>query len=75
MAKDKRRPGVVGRRSVDIGHCATHEDCLGKIAANTKEICWMRKLMMGTLITGIFTLIAALGSLIVLILGHTLKGV
>ena len=46
--------------------CPEHPFCVDNIARNTKEICWMRKLMMGTLVTGLFTLVGVIVTLVTL---------
>ena len=65
--EERRKPETNGRRSLDT-YCPVHDIMLNDIDKNSKEINWMKKLMIGTLITGLFTLVGVISSLLLLLI-------
>ena len=62
---EKRKPeNGAGRRKYD-GQCPVHDICMKQMETNSQEINWMKKLMIGTLITGFFVFGAAMLNLYV----------
>ena len=70
MGDERRTSEYNGRRELDKSKefCPAHDFCVDRITANSEEISWMRKLMMGTLVTGLFTLVGVIVTLTVMLL-------